>query len=67
MAKRRAEMMAEFEAKVGTTKPSEQTANENENQERCTVCRLLSSGTAQGMMTMMRRKRRRRTGTRMKN
>lgn len=30
MAKRRAEMMAEFEAKVCTTRPREQTANENE-------------------------------------
>lgn len=28
MAKRRAEMMSEFEAKVGTMKPHEQTAKE---------------------------------------
>lgn len=39
MAKRRAEMMSEFEAKVGTMKPHEQTADKNENHEPRSACR----------------------------
>lgn len=64
MAKRRAEMMSEFEAKVGPMKSQEQTVDENENHDPCFAFRPLSSGTARGMRRTMRRGR---TTKRMKN